>query len=609
MAEHREQVLGFSIDPPESRDIDDAIWIEDGLDGHTVLQVHISDVSAVVTPGSEADRQARAMLFTRYYAGGSKPMLPVGLAENTLSLLASKPRATITVMIHLDANYEFVESRIARTLLTSVRKFSYFEADRVILGTDPWEYSEVLQRCNEIAQGRLARRRANGALAIYDLRAGWRTTEEGQIVRIVGKDRHWSNIIIQEFMVLANEAVARWLDGVPGLYRNHAGGPADPVRAELLRAIQDLEGQTIEALEDLHQRTLVAIGRAHYGTKPTGHFGLNLPAYVHFTSPIRRYADLVTHRIVANLRFNDDLVAEDLQALAQRITDREQEIRERRKEGWKRAADQGARAKIEAKRDDLMAKLDPMSFGRVIKIGVRECKLAEPVVAEIERRAASDTLTLVDLYTSLLERSVPADITQVDEAQEAFRARVQTAVLENAKAHPHRAIQLFEIAKQDVGLLYRFMQSVNGEEHTRTFSMQCTVTLAPGRVLEGAVVTASQRKAAKQGAALAALHQIVGRVPPRAAALVACVPPAPKPAPKPVVGVGGDPRNAIGVLNEHCQQKKWNLPDYDFGMPAGEPHQPVFTCTCTVGALIGQGTGTTRKAAKHAAAQALVKQL
>lgn len=604
---NRAAVTGFTIDPPGSKDIDDAIWISQlGADRYR-LEVHIADVAAAVPLGSPADRRAYSRLFTRYYAGGNDPMLAPELSDDALSLVAGKDRRTVTVAMLLNESLDVEDVNITFTTLRSLEQLSYFEADQVIAGSRESVCAHQVRLCDEVAGRLLARRRGAGALAIYDLRSGWRTTEEGQLVRIRKQDTHRANIVIQEFMVLANHQVAKYLQerGVDFLHRVHAGSPADPVRAKLLRAIQDIEGQTIPALEELHRQTLVAFGRAAYSHQSGSHFGLNLPFYTHFTSPIRRYADLTVHRALHAL-YEPGFQAEsflELPALAGRINERAQRMRDeldarmrkqRHDTAWRRGSGPA----------ELLTKLTSNDFHRVLKIAVADNTLTQSLVDETLRRCDADLLLPGDYYASGLMKF------QAELDTSGLRGELVRALLAKVSAHPELAVQILELARQDLGLTYRIDERT--EPPYFLARGQATVSRTGRRVI-GGQSRALNKKKAKQLAAVALVHGLVGHTPSREEAIAGqglsgagTEPPQKKPVPPLQMAKDG---NAVGALTQFCQQSNRPQPSYTFEPMRGEPHRPIFACTCECLGQKVSGEGRTRMDAKQAASAALIQKV
>ena len=306
------------------------------------MHVSIADVAALIRPASDIDHEALRRTFSSYRAYHPLPMLPRTLAEDKASLLAGHKRPTLTISIPLDSAFEMGQPAIRRTSLQSERRFHYEEVDRLISRAEG-EYGELLRVCSTVAQGLLARRRARGALAVYDINRCLITSEEGVLQEMLSHEVHFSHIIIQEFMILANEAVATFLAErqVPALFRNHTAKTIAPDRAAVIQAIEDAVAHP-EAfpLATLQKRVNLVLRRAYYSPVLEGHYGLNVPAYLHCTSPIRRYADLVNQRILAAVVSGQPSPynIEQLHTIATHINNKEQDVRNKRKAALKESA-------------------------------------------------------------------------------------------------------------------------------------------------------------------------------------------------------------------------------------------------------------------------------
>ncbi|HEY9824696.1 MAG TPA: ribonuclease catalytic domain-containing protein, partial [Stenomitos sp.] len=289
----RPQVQGITIDGPDSRDLDDAICLEPTATG-AILSVHIADVAELVTIGSILDKVAIARTQTQYFRNGNAPMLPRPLSEDKLSLLAFQDRPTITVRVTLNAHAEIKQTEIFESWMRSHKRYSYSEADAA--QRDPNDaYGDLLQQAYYWSQILNRHRIAQGAIGGRITPFGMWLNEEGSLSTA---ERTNSHLLIQEFMILANRAVAQWLAerDIPALYRNHTARAIAPERETLYQTLL-----TLGSAAAMRQRLQSWLNRAEYGPALVGHFALNLPAYCHFTSPIRRLADLVNHRIVKAL--------------------------------------------------------------------------------------------------------------------------------------------------------------------------------------------------------------------------------------------------------------------------------------------------------------------
>ncbi|MGF1503339.1 MAG: ribonuclease R [Paracoccaceae bacterium] len=326
-AEHREdlrEVPLLTIDPADARDHDDAVAARpdpdpDNPGGH-ILWIAIADVAAFVRPGAALDREARRRGNSTYFPDRVAPMLPETLSADLCSLIPSVDRLCLGLRVVLDAEGRKRSHRFCRGVMASRAALSYTDAQAAIDGYPsaaavPW--LDTALRPLWAAYGALARaREARQPLALDLPERQVVLDAEGRVTGIPIRERFDAHRLIEEFMVLANVCAAETLEGRrPLLYRVHE--EPDPERIEALRetveslglslakgqvlTTRDLnrllaQAEATEATEMVNLRVLRAQTQAYYAPENFGHFGLNLPRYAHFTSPIRRYADLIVHR-------------------------------------------------------------------------------------------------------------------------------------------------------------------------------------------------------------------------------------------------------------------------------------------------------------------------
>lgn len=313
----------ITIDPRIARDFDDAIDVELLPDGSFQLGVHIADVSHFVAPDSAMDIEARCRGTSVYFPDRVLPMLPEKVSNNLCSLNPKTDRLALSVIMHLSRTGEVLDYSFHKSIIFSKERMVYEDVQRVLEGDGIFEqrYSHVLPHIRNIA--RLAeiiqkRRQQRGAID-FDLPEPLLTYDEaGMVTGITKSVRLFSHRIVEEFMVLANEVVARHLEehDIPSLYRVHE--EPDPMKvqdfaeivggfglkfephkiepAEFQKFISSIEGRPEERM--LSFLMLRSFKQARYSPENVGHFGLASDSYTHFTSPIRRYPDLIVHRIL-----------------------------------------------------------------------------------------------------------------------------------------------------------------------------------------------------------------------------------------------------------------------------------------------------------------------
>lgn len=345
----------LTIDPEEARDYDDAVSLERRADGVLELGVHIADVSHFVVEGSALDLEARERGTSVYFPRQVVPMLPPELSQGACALAPGVPRLALSVFIGYDDDGEVLDRRVERSVIASRSRLTYEQAQRICDG-DPAEVeggrvpagiADLLRALEWLARRIRERRRRAGMLSLDLPEVRLVLDEGGRVIDARPEPDLFTHTLIEMFMVEANEAVAELLAarGVPVMRRVHPppkdedfdllrrfarvaghGFPEDrPGRKELQRLIEAVEGRPEGLVINL--ALLRSLQRAHYSVREEGHFALASEAYSHFTSPIRRYPDLVVHRMVSRylLGVEDPEVedAEALEALARHCSETE----------------------------------------------------------------------------------------------------------------------------------------------------------------------------------------------------------------------------------------------------------------------------------------------
>ncbi len=317
----------FTVDPATARDFDDAVSAERAGDG-VVLRVHIADVAAHVKPGGRLERVAADRATSVYVPGTVEPMLPPELSDGVCSLAPGVERLAVTTMIQLDARGDVGSVSFSRTLIRSDARLDYDQLDRMFAGreTAPVEVAEPLRLARVVAAS-LAARRGGSALEIESAEPEFEFDGAGDVTGARSVPQTEAHRLIEQLMVRTNELVAAHIERrkVPSLYRIHEN--PDPARVErLLEQLAALDVPTPPLAASLSRTQAAAVvaeasrlvareaerrghGReawtalvlrslqqAFYSPRNLGHAGLGSPAYCHFTSPIRRYPDLVAHR-------------------------------------------------------------------------------------------------------------------------------------------------------------------------------------------------------------------------------------------------------------------------------------------------------------------------
>ena len=306
-----------TIDPDDARDFDDAINVEK-INSGWQLGVHIADVSAYVTPNSALDREARRRGNSVYLPDRVIPMLPERLSNGVCSLNPGVDRLTQSVFIEFDKNGSARNARFARSVIRSARRLTYKEAFAILQSKPNDELGQRLHVAWELASLLRRKRFEQGSLDLDFPEVKVYVDKNGVPIRLERVENDESHQLIEEFMLAANEAVARDLRhrSVPTIYRVHEDPDPEKLaeyrefilsfnykvgdlsqRKEVQRFLASTRGKPEE--QALKIGLLKSLKRARYAAQPLGHYGLAKANYLHFTSPIRRYADLVVHRTLA----------------------------------------------------------------------------------------------------------------------------------------------------------------------------------------------------------------------------------------------------------------------------------------------------------------------
>ena len=318
-------VITFTIDPRDAKDFDDALSIQKLPNGNWQVGIHIADVTHYVKPGSIVDKEAEKRATSVYLVDRTVPMLPERLCNGVCSLRPNEEKLAFSCIVEMNDNAKVLATDICRTVIKSDRRFTYEEAQDII-ETGVGDYSEQVLTLDHLAKILRKERFENGSVAFDRTEVRFDIDENGRPIDVYFKESKDANKLVEEFMLLANKKVAERI-GIPPkgkkakafVYRIHdvpdsdrlenlstlvrvfghkikTKGNASDVNKSLNKLLRDIKGRAEENL--LSILAIRSMAKAVYSTVNIGHYGLAFDYYTHFTSPIRRYPDMMVHRLL-----------------------------------------------------------------------------------------------------------------------------------------------------------------------------------------------------------------------------------------------------------------------------------------------------------------------
>lgn len=407
-------VTTFTIDPVDAKDFDDALSVKRLDNGNFEIGIHIADVTHYVTPGSALEDEAYKRATSVYLVDRVVPMLPEALSNNLCSLRPNEDKMTFSAVFELNSDARIINEWFGRTVIHSDRRFSYEEAQE-ILNAGAGDYVAELQLLNELAYKLRDERFKHGAINFETVEVRFKLDEKGTPLAVYPKIRQDTNKLIEEFMLLANKRVAEFVyskskgaEENTMVYRVHEGPNEDK-----LQAFSDFAGrlgfklklgdpkqlsksfnQFVESIEGkpeqnmLQQLAVRTMSKARYSTEDLGHFGLAFRRYSHFTSPIRRYPDMMAHRLLQH--YLDGGRSADKESLEDRC---------KHSSNREKMASDAERASIKYKQVEFMSRMDPEKVFDGIISGVTEFG----IFVEVTENSCEGLVRMVDLNDDFYE--------------------------------------------------------------------------------------------------------------------------------------------------------------------------------------------------------------
>lgn len=316
----RDKVI-FTIDPENAKDFDDAVSIEKNEDGTVILGVHIADVSHYVKENTPLDQEAYKRATSVYLVKNVVPMLPEKLSNDICSLKPNEDRLTFSIFMTLSKRFSLKKFEIKKTVINSKRRFTYEDAQNII-DTGKGDFAEELLLMHKISKSITLTRLKDESLDFDSNEVSFKFNKKGEVENIVVKERLQSMRLIEEFMLLANKCATMFVNELskknkanyPFIYRSHDIPNKDKMKElsefvkqfgysinvddknSIRKLLIEIKGKPEEFI--INNLLIRSMAKAIYTTKNIGHYGLGFKDYTHFTSPIRRYPDLIVHRIL-----------------------------------------------------------------------------------------------------------------------------------------------------------------------------------------------------------------------------------------------------------------------------------------------------------------------
>lgn len=360
-------ILTFTIDPADAKDFDDAISFSNMPNGNFEIGVHIADVTYYVREGSALDQEAYERATSVYLVDRVIPMLPEKLSNNLCSLVPNQDRLTYSAVFEITPEGKIVNEWFGRTIIHSNRRFSYEEV-QLILDTGNGDFYCELSELNRLAYILREDRFAKGSINFDTEEVKFKLDEEGKPIEVYRKERKDSHKLIEDFMLLANRSVAKFISSkkkdIPFVYRVHPSPDIEKLtklnqlvknfgynldlknEKSISKSLNELVIKVVGTPEQamIQSASIRSMPKAIYTSNNIGHYGLGFKHYTHFTSPIRRYPDVLVHRIL------DKVLSKNYK----NINDKELEIKCKHSSERERIATDAERSSIKFKQVEFM---------------------------------------------------------------------------------------------------------------------------------------------------------------------------------------------------------------------------------------------------------------
>lgn len=591
----------FTIDEPHSRDLDDAICVERASEGWRVT-IAIANPSLEVTIDSEVDLRARGLGATLYRGrSATEPMLPREISETRSTLAAGMARQAMLIHLQFDRAGQVLHADVALDEVVVARRLAYSDVPRIALdGAD--ELNTPISNAIGLASQLLQNRRARGALAIYDQKRMLLTDEEGRI-RQHAPDTMVGHIVVQEFMIAANAAVAEIAATreIPFLFRTHEPRISAPRGVAAAESFEAWMAGGVDSIAAASQRLNLVVKKARYSSELRGHYGLNLPAYAHVTSPLRRYSDLVDQRqLVAHVRGRPlPYTQHELEAIGQELFDLAAAQAEDTSSYFKAPVIERAMAALGSGGALPLSGLADNELGQAVKAAIEGASFVPPLLEELLRR----------LGHGLLADKV---VGRLIEGRDRIPKELADGLAELVHARPHSAVSFLNHAKA-VGAITSLevkTEALPGRSGAPSSEFEASATLleAGGKVYRSRG-RGSRKKDAEQAALVLVFCDFLGAPRPAAEAMdgVEQAPPAAVPWREAPAG------NPKGALFELSQKMGLATPTFET-TASGPANASVFTCVCKFdwgGSMLQAQSepATTKKVAEGLAARGMLEQV